>query len=60
MPIQHRLMAQWCADATTASQAEGGPAYGFVYVDQESFEKHAPQDFAALMASFTEYQETAQ
>ncbi|MDP1606399.1 MAG: DEAD/DEAH box helicase family protein [Rhodocyclaceae bacterium] len=37
----------------------GTPAYGFVYVDQEGFEKSKPNDFAALVASFTEYQETA-
>ncbi|MBS3935629.1 MAG: DEAD/DEAH box helicase family protein [Sulfuritalea sp.] len=60
LPQKMKRLGQWCEDATTASQAENGPAYGFVYVDQEGFEQHAPRDFAALKASFTEYQETAQ
>lgn len=60
LPQKMKRLGQWCEDATTASQAENGPAYGFVYVDQEGFEKHAPHNFAALTASFTEYQETAQ
>jgi len=33
---------QWCVDATEASRAEGGPEYGFVYVDQQGFERHRP------------------
>jgi type III restriction enzyme len=59
LPQKMKRLAQWCADATTASAAEGGPAYGFVYVDQEGFERNPPNTFAALMASFTEYQENA-
>jgi len=56
LPQKMKRLGQWCADATTASQAEGGPAYGFVYVDQDSFEKHAPHDFAGLIAAFSEFQ----
>lgn len=47
----------WCADATAASRAEGGPDYRFAYVDQPGFERDPLQTFAALAASFTEYQE---
>ena len=47
---------QWCADATSASQAEGGRAYRFVCVDQQGYERNPPKNFAGLAASFTEYQ----
>jgi type III restriction enzyme len=56
LPQKMRRLRQWCADATVASQAEGGPAYRFVYVDQAGFETHKPRAFAALAAAFTEYQ----
>ena len=49
-------LRQWCADATEASRAEGGVVYRFLYVDQEGFERHSPKTFAALAASFTDYQ----
>ncbi|MBI4754602.1 MAG: DEAD/DEAH box helicase family protein [Betaproteobacteria bacterium] len=60
LPRKMQRLAQWCADATAASKAEDGPAYGFVYVDQEGFERHAPQSFAALTQAFTDYQSTGQ
>jgi type III restriction enzyme len=53
LPQKMARLRQWCADATDADQE---PIYGFVYVDQESFVKHAPTTFAALSASFTDYQ----
>lgn len=56
LPQKMGRLRQWCEDATGASKPEGGPAYRFVYVDQEGFEKHRPRDFAALVASFQEYQ----
>ena len=56
LPQKMRRLRQWCEDATGASKPEGGPMYRFVYVDQEGFEKHRPRDFAALVASFQEYQ----
>lgn len=46
-------LKQWCADAAAAG--ENGRRYDFVFVDQTGFEKHAPKNFAALAASFTEY-----
>ena len=49
-------LRQWCEDATSASQTEGGPAYRFVYVDQQGYERNTPKTFASLVASFTEYQ----
>ena len=45
---------QWCADATHASQSEGGPAYRFVYVDQEGYERNPPTNFATLVGGASE------
>jgi type III restriction enzyme len=57
VPQKMARLRQWCADATDASKAEGGGCYGFVYVDQDSFEKHKPSSFAGLASAFREYQE---
>ena len=57
VPQKMARLQQWCADATEASQAESGTRYGFVYVDQESFEQHRPSTFAGLASTFREYQE---
>jgi len=56
VPAKMARLAQWCDDATRASQAEGGPAYRFVYVDQAGFEAHPPATFAGLATAFIEYQ----
>jgi type III restriction enzyme len=59
VPQKMARLKQWCTDATEASKGEGGARYSFVYVDHQSFERYKPQSFAALAASFTEYQEVA-
>lgn len=56
VPRKMQRLAQWCADATAASRAEGGPAYRFVHVDQEGFEKYRPDQFAALVTAFRDFQ----
>lgn len=56
VPQKMARLKQWCADASAASTTDGGPEYGFVYVDEESFRRHKPTTFAGLAASFTEYQ----
>ena len=56
IPQKMARLKQWCADATAASQEQDGTPYGFVYVDQEGFEKHPPKTFAGLVAAFREYQ----
>ena len=56
LPRKMARLAQWCEDATAASHAEGGPAYRFIYVDQEGFERHPPASLAELAAGFREYQ----
>lgn len=53
LPQKMARLKQWCADAAAAE--EDGQRYDFAFVDQNGFEKHAPQSFAALAASFTEY-----
>lgn len=58
LPQKMARLRQWCEDATDATKDEGGPRYKFVYVDQESFEKHKPSSFAALASTFRKYQET--
>lgn len=57
VPQKMARLNQWCSDATEASKDEGGTRYGFVYVDQESFEQHKPSTFAGLASAFREYQE---
>ncbi|MGN2251838.1 DEAD/DEAH box helicase [Frateuria sp. GZRe12] len=56
LPQKMQRLAQWCIDATEACAAEGGAVYRFVYVDQTGFEKHRPTTFAALPASFRDFQ----
>ena len=53
LPQKMARLRQWCADASAAE--EQGQRYDFLFVDQTSFEKHTPKNFAALAASFTEY-----
>ena len=57
LPQKMVRLRQWCADATAASQVEGGPEYRFIYVDQGGYERNPPTSFAALAAGFREYQE---
>jgi len=43
-----------------ASLMQSERQYRFVYVDQAGFEKNRVQDFAVLVAAFSEYQPSAQ
>jgi len=56
LPQKMNRLRQWCEDATSASRAEGGPAYRFVYVDQQGYERNPPKTFASLVAGFRDYQ----
>ena len=53
LPQKMARLRQWCDDATAAE--DNGQRYDFVFVDEISFEKHAPKTLAALAAGFTEY-----
>jgi type III restriction enzyme len=59
LPQKMARLRQWRQDATEASKLDGGPAYGFVHVDQQSFTEHTPASFAALVRSFRAYQDAA-
>ena len=59
LPQKMTRLRQWCEDATEAAKTDGGPAYHFVYVDQDGFEKYKPTTFAGLVSVFREYQEGA-
>ena len=57
LPQKMRRLKEWCADATAASKAIGGPEYRHLFVDQAGFERHTPRDFAGLAKAFREFQE---
>ncbi len=56
LPQKMARLKQWCADASAASGAEGGPKYRFVYVDQKGFDAHSAKHFMALVQMFRDYQ----
>lgn len=56
LPQKMARLRRWCEDATEATKDDGGPSYNFVYVDQESFNKHKPSSFSGLASAFREYQ----
>ncbi|MEP2828734.1 DEAD/DEAH box helicase family protein [Parvibaculum sp.] len=56
VPQKMNRLRQWCTDATEASKAADGTRYGFVYVDQASFDRHKPKSFSGLASTFREYQ----
>lgn len=53
LPQKMARLKQWCGDANAAE--EDGQQYDFVFVDQNSFEKHVPITFATLATTFTDY-----
>ena len=56
LPFKMARLKQWCEDATEASQAEEGPAYGFIYVDQHGFKRNPPETLSGLVTAFGEFQ----
>ncbi len=53
VPLKMARLKQWCEDI---NRIQHGVKYGFVFVDQENFEKYQPSSFSALSAAFKEYQ----
>jgi type III restriction enzyme len=53
LPLKMGRLKQWCEDVNAA---QGDVRYGFVYVDQESYEKYRPKSFADVVKAFREYQ----
>jgi hypothetical protein len=56
LPQKMARLKQWPEDAASASTANGGITYRFLYVDQTGFERHKPATLAAPARSFIEYQ----
>ena len=52
VPQKMERLKQWCEDVN-AAQSE--IVYDFVYVDEQSFNKHQPRNFESLVAGFGEY-----
>jgi type III restriction enzyme len=53
VPLKMARLKQWCEDI---NRVQTDVKYGFVYVDQEGFEKYKPVSFRKLVAGFAEYQ----
>lgn len=52
--LKMQRLRQWCEDI---NRVQGDVRYGFVYVDQESFDKYRPASFRQLVDGFREYKE---
>ena len=52
VPLKMARLKQWCEDI---NRVQSEVKYGFVYVDQESFEKYKPTSFNDLIKSFKKY-----
>jgi type III restriction enzyme len=55
VPLKMERLRQWCADL---NRCQSAVKYGFVYVDQESFETYRPTSFKQLIDGFKEYQQS--
>ncbi len=53
VPLKMARLKQWCEDI---NRVQKDVKYGFVYVNQESFEKYKPGSFRGLVAAFAGYQ----
>ena len=54
VPLKMARLRQWCEDI---NRVQADVNYGFVYVDEESFEKYKPTSFRQLIDGFREYKE---
>ncbi len=52
VPLKMARLKQWCVDLNIL---QSNVRYGLVYVPMEDFERHQPQNFSELIASFKEY-----
>jgi len=52
VPQKMDRLRQWCEDV---NRVQSDVNYGFVYVDEESFDKYKPKSFGEMVDSFTEY-----
>jgi type III restriction enzyme len=56
LPRKMERLRQWCEDV---NRARSSVKYGFVYVDQESFDKYKPASFRQVIDSFRAYKQGA-
>jgi type III restriction enzyme len=56
VPLKMQRLRQWCEDI---NKVQSDVKYGFVYVDQESFEKYKLGSFRELIENFKEYTQQA-
>ncbi|BBP05030.1 type III restriction protein res subunit [Sulfuriferula plumbiphila] len=54
VPLKMARLRQWCEDI---NRLQPEVKYGFVYVDQESFDRYRPASFSKLVEGFTEYRQ---
>jgi len=52
VPLKMQRLRQWCEDI---NRVQSDVKYGFVYVDEESFEEYKPKTFRQLFDGFREY-----
>lgn len=52
VPLKIARLRQWCEDI---NKVQSDVKYGFVYVDQENFERYKPDSFSKLVKGFMEY-----
>ena len=52
VPLKMHRLGQWCEDI---NRAQTDVAYGYVYVDEDSFERYKLSSFNDLEANFREY-----
>ncbi len=52
VPLKMERLRQWCADI---NHIQSDVVYGYVYVDEEGFEKYRPTSFRQLVDAFHEY-----
>lgn len=53
VPLKMARLKQWCDDMNAVQSDQ---VFSFVFVDQESFEKHRPKTLGELKGGFTQYQ----
>jgi type III restriction enzyme len=54
VPLKMERLRQWCEDI---NRIQSNVLYDFVYVDEASFEKYAPESFKQLLGGFVEYKQ---
>jgi type III restriction enzyme len=52
VPLKIERLKQWCNDI---NDIQSDVRFGFVYVDEESFNRYRPKSFRSLVESFREY-----